>query len=98
MPKTLVKKLGPTDHGKRMSLEDFDKAEAREGYVYELNRGVIVVSDVPKRKHLVQIKTLRKQLAVYELACSGVIDTVAAAGECKILIPEYQSERHPDLC
>ncbi len=98
MPKILVKKLGPADHGKRMSLEDFDKAEAREGYAFELNRGVIVVSDVPKRKRLVQIKCVRKQLAAYELRCAGVIDTIAGVGECKLLIPEFQSERHPDLC
>ena len=32
-------KVGPADHGRRMSLADFDHAEVQEGYLYELGRG-----------------------------------------------------------
>jgi len=38
MPQT-VTKVGPKDHGRRMRLAEFDKAEAQEGYLYELSRG-----------------------------------------------------------
>ena len=96
MTKTLAK-VGPADHGKRMSLEDFDKAEAQEGHLYELSRGVITVSGVPKGRHLAQIKVLRLQLFSYDVAHPGIIDTVAGGSECKILLAELESERHPDL-
>jgi Uma2 family endonuclease len=96
MIKTLVK-VGPADHGKRMSLEDFDKAETQEGFLYELSRGIITVSDVPKRRHLAQIQALRRQISGYDLTHPGLIDPIAAGSECKILLTELESERHPDI-
>ena len=35
--------IGPEDHGRRMSLDDFDRAIARPGYLYELGKGAIEV-------------------------------------------------------
>jgi Uma2 family endonuclease len=90
-------KIGPDDHGRRMSLAEFDHAKVQEGYLYELGRGVIIVSDVPKRRHLVQVGSIRKQLTVYDVAHPGKIDTIAGSGECKLLISAFESERHPDV-
>jgi Uma2 family endonuclease len=80
-----------------MSLEEFDTAEVREGYLYELGRGVIIVSDVPGKKHLAQVNALRRLLAGYDLANPGRIHTIAGGAECKILVPPLDSERHPDI-
>jgi Uma2 family endonuclease len=96
MTKTLVK-VGPADHGKRMSLEEFDKAEAKEGHRYELSRGVLTVSDIPGRKHLAQWNALRRQFGAYDVLHPGRIDTIAGGGEAKILLADFLSERHPDL-
>jgi putative restriction endonuclease len=90
-------KIGPADHGRRMSLQDFDHAEVQEGYIYELGRGVIIVSDVPKRRHLLQVTSIREQLTAFKLGQPGKIDTIAAGGECKLLIGAFESERHPDI-
>lgn len=54
--------IGPADHGRRMTLEEFDTAEVREGHLYELSRGVITVSDVPGKSHLDQVYALNRQL------------------------------------
>ena len=54
--------IGPAEHGKAMSLADFDHAEVLDGYLYELGRGVITVSDVPKPRHFAQVNGLRRQL------------------------------------
>ena len=70
-------KIGPESHGQRMSLAEFDHAEVREGHLYELSRGVIIVSDVPNRRHLAQITSIRRQVAAYDLAHPGRIHTVA---------------------
>jgi Uma2 family endonuclease len=93
----VVAKIGPADHGRLMSLDDFDKAEVLEGYIYELSRGVITVSDVPNRRHMVQVTAIRRQLTAYDLNNPGRIDTIAAGSECKILLADLESERHPDV-
>lgn len=90
-------KIGPAQHGQPMTLAEFDHAEVQDGYRYELGHGVIVVSDVPNRRHLAQFTILRRQLAAYDLAHPGSIHTLAGGGECKILVPSFESERHPDL-
>ena len=96
MPKTMVK-VGPADHGKRMSLEDFDKAKPKEGYIYELNKGVIVVSDVPGRKHFFQVDETRQQLASYRANHINRIFSIASGSECKLLLWDWDTERHPDI-
>jgi hypothetical protein len=41
--------VGPEDAGRLMTPEDFDAAEAEEGWRYELIRGVLVVSPIPRK-------------------------------------------------
>jgi hypothetical protein len=41
MTRTTTTILGPSYHGRPMSLDEFDLAERQEGYLYELSRGVI---------------------------------------------------------
>jgi Uma2 family endonuclease len=96
MPKTAIK-ICPADHGRRMSLDEFDEAEVQEGYLYELSRGVITVSDVPKQRHSAQVNALRRILNAYDLAHPGQIDTISGGSDCKILLWDLQSERHPDF-
>lgn len=58
---------------------------------------MIVVSDVPKPRHLRQVNATRRQFSAYDLAHPGRIYAIASGGECKLLIEDVQSERHPDL-
>jgi Uma2 family endonuclease len=90
-------KIVPSDHGRCMSLADFEHAEVQEGFLYELARGVIIVSDVPNPPHLAQVTAVRRQLNAYDLAHADRIHTIASGGECKILLANLESERHPDL-
>jgi hypothetical protein len=96
MPKTAVT-IGPFDHGRAMSLDDFDLAEVAPGYHYELGRGVIAVTEIPNPRHLVQVTASRRQFAAYDFSRPGQIHTIAGGGECKFLVAGFQSERHPDL-
>ena len=89
--------VGPHDQGRRMTLEEFQFAEGVPGRLYELSRGVIAVIDVPKRKHLAQINAIKRQIYSYDAAHPQQIHTIATGGECKILLEDLQSERHPDL-
>jgi hypothetical protein len=96
MPRT-VTAIGPKDHGRPMRLEEFDVADIQEGYLYELSRGVVAVSDIPDLRHLVQVTAARRQFSAYDLAHPGRIYALATGSECKLLIGELESERHPDL-
>jgi Uma2 family endonuclease len=97
MTRTTTTIIGPSDHGRRMSLDEFDRAESREGYLYELSRGVITVVDVPTLRHLAQVNAVQRQVRVYDAANPGRIHTLAGGSDCKILIAGLGSERHPDL-
>jgi Uma2 family endonuclease len=96
MGETLIQ-VGPADHGRRMSLDDFEHAEAADGRRYELGRGVITVVDVPDPKHEFQLDALRGQLYDYRSSHPGVIRLMADGSGCKLLLSREQSERHPDL-
>jgi hypothetical protein len=80
-----------------MKLKAFDHAEVQPGYIYELSRGVIVVSDVPGRPHMAQADATRRQFEHYRLKRPGKIYMIGSGGECKFLVGAFDSERHPDL-
>jgi Uma2 family endonuclease len=40
-------RIGPADHGRRMSLDEFIKADFQEGWLYELARGVVEATQIP---------------------------------------------------
>ncbi len=91
-------KLGPADHGRKMSLPEFEHIKVQPGYRYELGRGVIVVSDIPNpQPHLGLWTAARRQLGLYEAVHPSVIFGIYGGAECKILIDLLESERHPDL-
>lgn len=94
---TTKRVIGPEHDGQRMSLADFEFAEGREGYLYELGRGVVAVIDVPKHRHLAQVQEIRDQFHDYKRAHPGTVHTIAAGHECKIPVEGLASERHPDL-
>jgi len=96
MPKTAIR-VGPQDHGRRMSLADFDLAEGEPGYLYELSRGVVTVMDVPGGRHFVQVQAIRDLFVVYRLAHLTRVHGVATGFDCKGLLPDFESERRPDI-
>jgi Uma2 family endonuclease len=97
MATTTAIKIGPGDNGRRMSLADFEHAEVESGHLYELGRGVIVVSDVPNPAHLRQLNAIHFQLMAYAIAHPGRNYMFAHGSDCKILVADLESERHPDL-
>ncbi|MGO8903713.1 MAG: hypothetical protein ACLQU5_36050 [Isosphaeraceae bacterium] len=44
---TVNLRIGPADNGRRITLEEFREAEEQPGYLYELARGVLEVTEVP---------------------------------------------------
>lgn len=80
-----------------MSLKAFEFAQVEEGLLYELARGYIVVSEVPNISHAMQINAITRNLRRYDLANEGWIFAILGNMDCKVLVPEWESERHPDI-
>lgn len=90
-------RVGPGDHGRRMSFAEFQRAEPTTGHRYELARGVIEVTDIPGRTHALVVNEIKLQLAGYWAANQGVIKYLGGGAEAKTEMPGMESERHPDL-
>jgi Uma2 family endonuclease len=92
---TLIK-IGPRDHGQRMSLDDFAVAEGEPGHLYELAKGVIVVVDVPRFGHGQILQEIDRQIWQYYNAHPGLIKYYVSGADACLRLPGMESERHPD--
>jgi len=90
-------KIGPYDHGRKMSLKAFEFAKVEEGWLAELARGYLVVSEVANYYHGMQILTITEPLHIYRAIHPESIHAIFGSMECKVMIPDYESERHPDI-
>ena len=90
-------RIGPAQEGQRMSLAEFEHAETEGERLFELSRGVVTVVDVPKPRHLKLFDALRQQSSDFKSKHPKLIYAIAGGGECKLLIADLESERHPDL-
>src|SRR5262245_12648721 len=90
-------KIGPHDHGRKMSLKAFEFANVVEGYVYELARGYVVVAEVANYLHAMMINAILDYLWPFNAMNPCVIHAILAGSDCKLLIPDWESERHPDI-
>jgi Uma2 family endonuclease len=96
MATILRQRIGPADHGRRMTLEEFLEADFEEGWLYELARGAVDVTEVPGVNHGRIVHRITRLLIHYEDARPGMINYRAGGGECRLRLPGMQSDRHPD--
>jgi Uma2 family endonuclease len=92
-----VTKLTPMHHGQRMTLAEFEPAISEDGRLYELSRGVVIYMDVPGLRHMLQVCDARDQLVSFHVTHPKKIYAIAAGSDCKIVLEDFDSERHPDL-
>jgi Uma2 family endonuclease len=90
-------KVGPQHHGRKMSLRNFEFAKTEEGWRVELARGYIVVSGVPNFAHMREASYIRQHADHFAIENPGLTYAILTTMECKLLIPEWESERHPDI-
>jgi Uma2 family endonuclease len=89
--------IGPADHGRRMTLDEFREAEEEPGYRYELARGVLEVNEVPNDPHGQVVDNLHESVSRYRQQHPDLIRRVGGAGEFRLWIPQMISGRNPDL-
>lgn len=54
-------KIGPLDHGRKMTLKAFELAKVEEGWIAELARGYLIVSEVANWDHGPQIIAIKRK-------------------------------------
>src|SRR5437588_1857232 len=89
--------IGPRHHGRQMSLKAFEFAQVEDCWLAELARGYLVVSEVANYFHGMQIMVISGALRLFAATHPGIIHAVFGSLECKLLIPKFESERHPDI-
>jgi Uma2 family endonuclease len=77
--------LTPADHGRPLSLEEFQTADDQEGYRYELIRGMLEVSPAPNLPHERLLDWLRDALKAYAKQHPEVINEVF--GPARVFVP-----------
>ena len=90
-------KIGPADHGRIMTLDEFLDAEETKGYLYELARGVLEVTEIPKEPHLDLESFLMEALILHKHAHPGLIHRVGNGSTTRLWLPGLVSSRHPDV-
>jgi Uma2 family endonuclease len=93
---TITRRIGPADHGQRISLDEFVDADFEEGWLYELAGGVIDVTQVPGVHHGQIVRRIAALFIIYDRNHPQVVHYGAGGGECRIRLPGMQSDRHPD--
>jgi Uma2 family endonuclease len=90
-------RLGPADHGRTMSLEEFRDADEEAGYRYELARGVLEVSEVPNDPHGVVVSNLYDAISRYRRDHPSVVLRYGGGNEFRFWLPHMISGHNPDL-
>lgn len=94
---TMPLRVGPADHGRALTLDEFEEAEFEEGYRYELAQGVLEASETPGEAHAVIVWVLLSTIADYQREHPGVIHRAGGGSEYRFRLPIMQSGRHPDV-
>jgi Uma2 family endonuclease len=90
-------KIGLRHHGRKMSLRGFEFAQVEEGYIAELARGYLIVWESASYYHSMQSARIRSYFGRYSCENPEAIYIALNGVDCKLLIPVWDSERHPDL-
>ena len=79
-----------------MAFDDFIQADFQEGWLYELARGIVVVTEVPGIHHGRIVQRVARLFHRYDDAHPKFINYLAGGGECRLRFPFMRSDRHPD--
>ena len=89
--------IGPADHGRRMTLDEFREADEEPGYRYELARGVLEVTEVPNDPHGQIVRQSPRGRRPLPSTAPRLDPRIGGAGEFRLWVPEMISGRNPDL-
>jgi Uma2 family endonuclease len=94
MMATVVKQLGPEDHGQPMSFDEFLSGDYREGYHYELIDGKLYVTPLPSPQECGVEKWILRKLENYTEVYPEVANF--AANKTRVFVPHREDTTAPE--
>ncbi len=88
-------RIGPDDRGRRMTLDEFINADFQEGWLYELARGVVEVTGVPRPWHGRIVGRVAELFVFYNRDHPGRIEYQASKATCAVRLPGKGLESSP---
>jgi Uma2 family endonuclease len=89
-----VLKIGPIDHGRPMSLEEFESSDYEEGYQYELIDGKLYVSPQANQPENRVEEWIGGKLFLYSQQYPAIINYVSA--KARVFIPGRPEVTNPE--
>ncbi len=80
-----------------MAFADFVLCDFEDGCLYELGRGLVVVTEIPELRHGRIVMRLHGTFSHHHCEHAGRIYYLATGSTCRIRLPGLASDRHPDL-
>src|SRR3954449_11725961 len=90
------RKVGPEHHGLAMSFDEFASADFIEGWLYELAREIVVVTELPGIVHEMIVGRLANLFDGVGVVHPGIIKYRAGVGHCRLRLPGLKSDRRMD--
>jgi Uma2 family endonuclease len=94
---TVLLRLSATDHGRRLTLDDFDDAEFEPGYKYEIIDGRLFVSTAPNPAENILENWLFLKLVLYSGQNQTVINYVTVKSRVFIHTRKKDTVPEPDI-
>ncbi len=86
--------LGPADHGRAMSREEFESAHGQEGFRYELIGGRVCVSPAPNPSHEMIREWIAGLLRDYGRAHPDQLNFTAQ--HARVIVPGVENTTNPE--
>src|SRR5262249_59068749 len=86
--------LGPADHGRPITREEFESARSQEGYRYELIEGKVYVTPAPNLPHDRIWHWVHSLLEDYGEAHPDILNYVTP--RARVILPEAVEETNPE--
>src|ERR1700751_2199376 len=90
----VASKIGPADHGRRMSLEEFNAADGQEGYRYELIDGKVYVSPEANLPENFVEEWISRKLTIYVHENSAVVNYFSR--RARVFVPDREDVTNPE--
>jgi Uma2 family endonuclease len=94
---TVRHRLGPTDNGRKITLEEFWDSDDEPGCFLEVVRGVLEVSETPSYFHFQVVDTIHELFSEHRRQHPRLILRIGRGSDVRFIIPELETDRHPDL-
>jgi Uma2 family endonuclease len=91
---TLLKQIGPDDHGRPLSLEEFSRGCWEEGYQYELIDGKLYVTPAANAPQGLTEHWIYHKLARYAIANPNIINFVY--NKARVFVPNRPGVTNPE--